>query len=34
MDLFGSQLIEAKKTYLKGQAYDEELFGSKFTVSA
>jgi SNF2 family DNA or RNA helicase len=33
MELLGSQLIDAKKTYLKGQAYEEELFGSKFTVS-
>ena len=33
MELFGSQLIDAKKTYLKGQEYEEELFGSKFTVS-
>ena len=33
MDDFGSQLVDAKKTYLKGQEYEEELFGSKFTVS-
>ncbi len=33
MDHFGSQLVDAKKTYLKGQEYEEELFGSKFTVS-